>query len=525
MKTNLWFFFFIGLVLKPCSAQAANISLSHFCPTALVSNSTFKSQFHHIENVLLGFSNELLPQFENPIQEFLFRIYVQVYFKPEKKHRIQGYVTSTITEAKKYSHLLPYKKSFRRFQIEPSLGSLKTVRPLSFVEAPLRGCLGNDCSTHVYMEIAFHPNYYYFTLTNQAGISKGHITIVLGNARYKHAGTIVSVAFIDKIQNVSDDDLPLMIEAVRQSILEHGYVLALPDQLGDHVGISTSDLTHSFIKNHIPLLRQQPLRDFSPHTYPSQVQLPQNTHFSRAGMKLLLFPVRPLGKSFANNISRGSIVFPWNTRLHVEASALHDYLEFLLQNNPDMSLSLAYLLLSAPDEIKRLDIFQDLTFHVLRQVERTALYALFLKAALEMDTYTTSLIVHEHEFDINETSFWDGDPVLHFALRTTHPRKKEMIAHLLSLGADINARNSLHRLPLHEAISSDLVTANDLDIDIIRLLLDHKADVNAKINDFDLDTPLSLAKATNNKELIDLLLEHGATEIDRVSYWRNIPRP
>ena len=107
MKTNLWFFFFIGLVLKPWSAQAANVFPSHFCPTALVSNSTFRSQFHHIEDVLLGFSNGLLPHFENPIQEFLFRTYVQVYFKSKKTHRIQGYVTSTITEAKKMSRLLP----------------------------------------------------------------------------------------------------------------------------------------------------------------------------------------------------------------------------------------------------------------------------------------------------------------------------------------------------------------------------------------------------------------------------------
>ena len=501
LKIKLWFLFFASFVLQTWSITQPIYASSpnKVCLAALISNSSsLKDRFYHVEDILLGFSNELLPRFRDSTQEALFRTYMQVYFGSKKRKPVQKYITSAINKARKYNHLLPYKKSFRRFQIKPPSSSSKTVRPLSFIEAPLRGCLGNDCSTNTYMEIAFHPNYYYFTLTDQAGISNGHITIVLGSARYRHVEKVVRVAFIDKVQNLSSEDLPLMIEAIRQSVLEHGYILALPDQLGDHIGISTSKVIRSFIKDHIPLLKQQALTDFYPHAYPSQIYPPKNIGFSRANIGLLLFPVKSLKGLLTNYVNRGMIIFPWSIQQHIEDSTLYDYLVALSQKSQQEPIFLANLLLHLPDKIKSLDVFQDLTFDVLKQVEKKDLYDLFLEAVINMDTYTTSLLVHEYGVNIN-TSIWFMS-ALHFALQAQHPKQKEMIAHLLDLGADVNAQDLKGASPLYNAIK------NDLDMDIIMLLLDHKANINAKT--FSGNTPLALARKKGDQTLITVLLEY-----------------
>ena len=526
MKLKLQLLLFISFIAQPSWSTTQPINPSNACPKALVTDSNINNSLNPVETLLLEFSNELLPNFEDPIQEVLFRIYALFHFDPGKRDYLQKYITNTINEAKKYQHLLPYKKSFRRFQISSPSNSVKTMRPLSFIESPLRGCIGNDCSTSTYTEIAFHPNYYYFTLTNQMGISKGHITVVLGNARYEHEETTIRVAFIDKVQNVSTEDLPLMIEAIRQSVLEHGYILALPhpldehrvlrgkvlhkdSQYNEHITISVSKSIRSFLKDHISVLKEQPLKDFHPHAYPSQINLPQDTGFSRADIGLLLFPIKPLEKPLADNVSRGSVIFPRKTQQHIEASALHVYLASLSKNSSLPPLYLAHLLLYSPDEIRRLDIFQKLILDVLKQVEKKDLYELFLNTVLKMDISTTSLLAQAY-MDIYNTSLFTYEEkdnirtsVLHFALKTIHPKQKEMITLLLDLGANVNARDITHDTSLHNAIR------NGLDIDIIVLLLDYRADVNAKI---DFKTPLSLAKAKDNQELIELLLERGAKE-------------
>jgi hypothetical protein len=88
-------------------------------------------------------------------------------------------------------------------------------------EAPFRSCIGgSDCSSRTYLTKALDPNYQYFTLTDAEGYSSGHITVVLGSAPGKAKSRIPSLehgsderklAFIDKIQNVPHEDLPIMI--------------------------------------------------------------------------------------------------------------------------------------------------------------------------------------------------------------------------------------------------------------------------------------------------------------------------
>ena len=79
------------------------------------------------------------------------------------------------------------------YREEQVLASRKTIdkkarekiRHLSFMEAPFRGCLGNDCSSNTYFKTALDPNYHYFTLTDSQGFSSGHITLVLGTGNLK----------------------------------------------------------------------------------------------------------------------------------------------------------------------------------------------------------------------------------------------------------------------------------------------------------------------------------------------------
>ena len=137
----------------------------------------------------------------------------------------------------------------------------KTVRHLSLIESPFRSCLGQDCSTRAYLSKALDPNYHYFTLTDEKGYSDGHITIVLGTANTKTS--TLNVAFVDKIQNIPNKDIPLMIESVRKSVLEKGYILALPDDLR---GITNTDVIQEFIQAKIKTDSTLKLKHFSPHS-------------------------------------------------------------------------------------------------------------------------------------------------------------------------------------------------------------------------------------------------------------------
>ncbi|MBK7844400.1 MAG: hypothetical protein IPJ71_11995 [Bdellovibrionales bacterium] len=83
------------------------------------------------------------------------------------------------------------------------------VRSLSIQEAPFRSCLGgSDCSSRSYFSKALDPNFNYFTMTDSDNRSSGHVTIVLGVAK-DQAGQDHKVAFVDKLQNVPNQMIPL----------------------------------------------------------------------------------------------------------------------------------------------------------------------------------------------------------------------------------------------------------------------------------------------------------------------------
>ena len=165
-----------------------------------------------------------------------------------------------------------------------------TVRHLSRTESPWRSCLGGDCSTSSYLERALDPNYHYFTLTDPAGHSSGHVTIVLGNAGGQ-AG-VQKVAFVDKIQNIAGQDLPSALEAVRQSVAAQGYQLAIPSIVGDHNGLSNDDVTRAFVSRDLKTYTEQTqvLDGFEPN----RTKFASDFLHSRANEKLAVKPLLPL---------------------------------------------------------------------------------------------------------------------------------------------------------------------------------------------------------------------------------------
>ncbi len=74
----------------------------------------------------------------------------------------------------------------------------------------------------------------------------------------------------------------------------------------------------------------------------------------------------------------------------------------------------------------------------------------------------------------------------------------EVIKLLLDNKADVNAKDSTGKTALHVAAASG-------NLEIVQFLIDNKADVNAK--DADGQTPLGAVK--NYIEIIDLLRKHG----------------
>ncbi len=137
-----------------------------------------------------------------------------------------------------------------------TLSEIQWVRPLSMMEAPFRSCLaGSDCSSRTYFDRALDPAFYYFTLTDSSQKSKGHVTIVLGDA--VDNGKTIPIALVDKIQDIEASQVPLLLEAVRQSVEKQGYTLVVssPFNRGAN-GISNYEQIRIAVAKMLPYAQQ-----------------------------------------------------------------------------------------------------------------------------------------------------------------------------------------------------------------------------------------------------------------------------
>jgi hypothetical protein len=119
------------------------------------------------------------------------------------------------------------------------------------------------------------------------------------------------VAFVDKIQNVPYTDLPIMLEGIRRSVLERGYILILPEDLGDHNGLSNVDETRSFVKRNIALEGSENRRylNFQPH--PNDYDF--DASWSRAYLSLPSVAVLPFSETAELKLQPGELCEPWQS--------------------------------------------------------------------------------------------------------------------------------------------------------------------------------------------------------------------
>lgn len=166
-------------------------------------------------------------------------------------------------------------------------GEKLRVRQLSPAEEALRSCLGGDCSSRTYFEKAMEADYVYFTQTNTIHESMGHATLVIGEAEG------VKVAMLDKLQNIPNEEIPYFIESLRRSLLQDGYLLGIPDDLGDHNGLSNYEFTRAFVGQELKAYSDsdERLTGFKPHH--ASINEPV---YSRAYKSLSMRIVKPLAK-------------------------------------------------------------------------------------------------------------------------------------------------------------------------------------------------------------------------------------
>lgn len=100
--------------------------------------------------------------------------------------------------------------------------------------------------------------------------------------------------------------------------------------------------------------------------------------------------------------------------------------------------------------------------------------------------------------------YQDGDTALHRACYIMAGTTIEVMGLLLAQGADVNARSIDGTTPLMDAA---LAQRGDLNVNVVRFLSDHGAEVNAG----SADSALTIACAQNDDpKLVSLLLERGA---------------
>ena len=105
----------------------------------------------------------------------------------------------------------------------------------------------------------------------------------------------------------------------------------------------------------------------------------------------------------------------------------------------------------------------------------------------------------KYKADINDNEKRHGKTPLHIAI---DKRQNDMIEFLLVNKADVNSEDERNWTPLHDVADSD-------NIAVAKLLLNHKAKINAKADGDGGATPVHIALRNGHKEMADFLRLHG----------------
>lgn len=124
----------------------------------------------------------------------------------------------------------------------------------------------------------------------------------------------------------------------------------------------------------------------------------------------------------------------------------------------------------------------------------------------------TKIVSQFQMSDCNE-KITNGETELHLAIKKSNKCRVfcsddsssfETIEALLKNGANVNAKTPTGNTPLHLLVDEPMPP----DVTILRLLLDHKADLNAQNNSG--QSPLTAAIRCRHSKIVQTLVEHGA---------------
>ena len=397
------------------------------------------------------------------------------------------------------------------------------VRALSLEESPFRGCMGGgDCSSEIYFEKGLDPNFIYWTKTDQFNKSSGQMTTVLGQVKTP-AREKMKVAFVDKIQNLSVEELIPFLLAVKKSLSEEGYRLALPLKMGDRIdGLSNASRISSHIVEYIlPQLQKENniLRNFSPHPHKYNFfkgysrayynldliefnwSLPENLSI-KPGAKYEPYILEHLnGETFVQNILNlresneiaNLIVFINNVmdlrKLNMELR------KFNLENLSDSDIKI-YL----KGLLKRVDLNLKVKKRILYELISLRRSAFDLQEFFE--TFDLFFTESEKQSVIGEMGNW----------KNTNSAAKKDFFRLLNIVFNLNRLemevfNNLFKNKEKEDITGDdfLFAIKQNSLELAKFLLNHNSDL-VNIRSEEGRTTLHFAK---DKSIAELLLEHN----------------
>ena len=124
-------------------------------------------------------------------------------------------------------------------------------------------------------------------------------------------------------------------------------------------------------------------------------------------------------------------------------------------------------------------------------------------AAKEGNLEMVQSIIEEQNFDVNTKYEKDGSTALHWA---AYGGQYDVVKYLVEHGADVNAKDNNDMTPLMDA-------AQEGHLEVVKYLVEHGADVNAKHGE---DwTALTSAARKGHLDVVKYLAEHGAEVTDR----------
>ena len=446
-------------------------------------------------------------------------------------------------------HLSLLEKEINTQEDDSPIEKLR-VRPLSLQEAPFRSCLSGDCASQTYFEKAFDPNFHYFTLTNENHISSGHITVVLGYAEKNKKS--IQTAFVDKIQNIPEDRILAMLESIRLSLKEEGYIIGIPVETKGGNALSNTATVSEYISNEINPQLKDSLKNFIPHENNYNFKKGYTRAYDKLDLLEFKLPHNIKHIEIIKGTKREPTLAPKDLSLQILVENIlklqnskneQDQIKFInnlsiLYKIEDEGISFDFIKNYLYNKIKDKNLSLKLRkfallywFEFLEKHSRLFTYKDVLKLLKHFSKQEEKVILGEisnwkKSSNIYKTSFIHSLTVSFFLKITdikefSHSKLKNVFnIHainrfnqsvlntilsqreikkaqiLLQLGANINSKDTL---------SSALINK---EIQIIKWLIKNGADVNAK-NNYG-DTALITAIEKNNTTALKLLLNKGA---------------